>query len=58
MYMHGLFCKLKTTPGNYPLLITVVLLLFKLKNKKEVIKRLSLNGVPSGVINDNIPILI
>ena len=56
--MHGLFCKLKTTPGNYPLLITVVLLLFKLKNKKEVIKRLSLNGVPSGVINDNIPILI
>ena len=34
--MQELFQKLKAASGNHPLLITVVLLLFKLENKKEL----------------------
>ena len=36
MYMQRLFYKLKAASGNHPKLITVVLLLFKLENKKEL----------------------
>ena len=35
MYMQGLFLKLKAASSNRPMLITVVLLLFKLETKKE-----------------------
>ena len=41
------------------MLITVILMLFKLEDKKELHGEVfSLNGVPWGVLTDNVPSLI
>ena len=39
MYMQGLFEKQKVVSSNNPMLITVVLLLFKLDNKERALGR-------------------
>ena len=41
MYMQGLCWKLKAASSNHPVLVTVVLLLFKLENKKGLHKEVN-----------------